>query len=152
MLQVAQRLVAGRSISVEINEVCAKIFPGKYTNGSNSAGLKHFAKSVLQLEVSKPKKVTMSKWDRFPLTLPQIKYASQDAWLGAALLNALISHGYDMYRQDCFHGDANFTDDLHKCIHRETIADEIEAREAARAERRRQKRRQKRIEKQAKEI
>jgi len=130
---------------VEVNEVCSRCFASMKFNSAPSfhSGLKNLAKSVLNLEISKPKKVTMSNWERYPLTVAQIKYASQDAWLGAALLEVLCDMG------STTHGD-EFVAAMHSCVHGEPIADEIAARELAKAERRREKRRQKRIEKQKK--
>ncbi|KAJ4837349.1 hypothetical protein Tsubulata_008327 [Turnera subulata] len=56
------------------------------------AGLKQLAKEVLGKEVSKPKQVTMSRWDNPWLTPAQVKYASLDAILSFLIgkqLNAL---------------------------------------------------------------
>ncbi|KAH7557553.1 hypothetical protein ACOSP7_027357 [Xanthoceras sorbifolium] len=46
-----------------------------------NAGLKALAKEVLGLEISKPKAITMSRWDHRWLTAPQVKYACLDAFV-----------------------------------------------------------------------
>ncbi|PKA58176.1 Werner Syndrome-like exonuclease [Apostasia shenzhenica] len=44
-------------------------------------GLAALAMEVMGVEVSKPKHVTMSRWDQFYLTMDQIRYACIDAFL-----------------------------------------------------------------------
>ncbi|KAL3632603.1 hypothetical protein CASFOL_025587 [Castilleja foliolosa] len=46
-----------------------------------NAGLKMLARVLLEKEVSKPKSVTMSRWDNRKLTPAQVQYASVDAYL-----------------------------------------------------------------------
>ncbi|KAL2228134.1 Werner Syndrome-like exonuclease [Sesamum indicum] len=46
-----------------------------------SAGLKQLASLVLEKEVEKPKRVTMSRWDNEWLTPPQVQYACIDAFV-----------------------------------------------------------------------
>ncbi|XP_015881424.2 3'-5' exonuclease [Ziziphus jujuba] len=46
-----------------------------------SSGLKSLAKEVLGIEVEKPKRVTLSRWDNEWLTCVQVQYACIDAFL-----------------------------------------------------------------------
>ncbi|KAK6127203.1 hypothetical protein DH2020_039046 [Rehmannia glutinosa] len=45
------------------------------------AGLKSLARVVLEKDVEKPKRVTMSRWDNQWLTPPQVQYACVDAFV-----------------------------------------------------------------------
>ncbi|XP_058741793.1 uncharacterized protein LOC131614188 [Vicia villosa] len=47
----------------------------------NFAGLKRLALRVAGIEIEKPKKITLSNWSNFPLTLKQVEYASLDAFI-----------------------------------------------------------------------
>ncbi|GAV89072.1 DNA_pol_A_exo1 domain-containing protein [Cephalotus follicularis] len=69
-----------------------------------NCGLKALARSVLGIEVEKPKSVTMSMWDNQWLTPSQVKYASVDAFLSFEIgrrLNAsgekIVSGYYNYY-------------------------------------------------------
>ncbi|KAF6170852.1 hypothetical protein GIB67_015804 [Kingdonia uniflora] len=55
------------------------------------AGLKGLAKEVLGIEVEKPKRVTMSRWDSEYLDYAQIQYACVDAFLSFEIGRRLIS-------------------------------------------------------------
>ncbi|XP_024636593.1 Werner Syndrome-like exonuclease [Medicago truncatula] len=46
-----------------------------------SAGLKTLALCVLDKEIEKPKKITLSDWGGFPLTVKQVQYACVDAFI-----------------------------------------------------------------------
>ncbi|XP_022147750.1 Werner Syndrome-like exonuclease [Momordica charantia] len=50
-----------------------------------NAGLKGLAKEVLGKEISKPKSVTMSRWDNEWLVPNQVKYACVDAFLSSEI-------------------------------------------------------------------
>ncbi|XP_058741797.1 uncharacterized protein LOC131614193 [Vicia villosa] len=45
------------------------------------AGLKTLALRVGGIEIEKPKKITLSNWSNFPLTLKQVEYACLDAFI-----------------------------------------------------------------------
>ena len=48
-------------------------------------GLRKLAFNVLEINLNKPKKVTMSNWEILPLSGDQIRYAALDAWIGIKL-------------------------------------------------------------------
>ncbi|OIW07522.1 hypothetical protein TanjilG_14468 [Lupinus angustifolius] len=54
------------------------------------AGLKTLSFRVLGLEVVKPKRISMSKWDNVWLTAEQVQYACVDAFLSYEIGNHLI--------------------------------------------------------------
>lgn len=49
---------------------------------SQKLGLKALANRFLGIDLEKPKSVSMSNWEKYPLTLKQIHYAALDAWIG----------------------------------------------------------------------
>lgn len=51
-------------------------------SATDKIGLKALAERFLGIELKKPKKVTTSNWENFPLKLRQIEYAALDAWIG----------------------------------------------------------------------
>ena len=58
---------------------------GIFVNG----GLLGLAQHVLNCEKWKSKKLQMSRWDMWPITEPQTRYAALDAWMGRASLVAI---------------------------------------------------------------
>ena len=56
---------------------------------SQKLGLKSLAKYLLGIELEKPKSVTMSNWENFPLTVKQIHYAALDAWIGLKIYRSM---------------------------------------------------------------
>lgn len=60
-------------------------------NDLKNAGLKNLASVVLGLEILKPKRVTMSRWDAEWLTYEQIQYACVDAYLSSEIGKKLIT-------------------------------------------------------------
>ncbi|KAJ8759818.1 hypothetical protein K2173_009919 [Erythroxylum novogranatense] len=50
-----------------------------------NAGLKELVKQVLGMEVNKPRRVTMSRWDNLWLTPDQVQYACLDAFLSSEI-------------------------------------------------------------------
>lgn len=52
-------------------------------------GLKALAQLFLGIELEKSKRVAMSNWENFPLTLRQIEYAALDAWAGVKIYQAI---------------------------------------------------------------
>ena len=56
---------------------------------SQKLGLKALAKYLLGIELEKPKLVTRSNWENFPLTVKQIHYAALDAWIGLKIYRSM---------------------------------------------------------------
>ena len=52
------------------------------TNAPQRLGLKALAEHFLGINLEKPKSVSKSNWERYPLTVGQIHYAALDAWIG----------------------------------------------------------------------
>lgn len=48
-------------------------------------GLKRLSKNVLDIDLNKPKIISLSNWEAFPLRKDQITYAALDAWIGLKL-------------------------------------------------------------------
>jgi len=62
-------------------------------------GLKHLARQVLKIDIDKPKSVSMSNWEYYPLKAKQIHYAALDAWVSLKLflkLREKIDPGNDL--------------------------------------------------------
>jgi ribonuclease D len=57
----------------------------------NFAGLKTLAMRVLGKEMEKPKKITMSDWSNYPLTIRQVQYACVDAFISFEVGRILYS-------------------------------------------------------------
>jgi hypothetical protein len=59
-------------------------------------GIKRLCAALLGVEIDKPKKVSMSNWERAPLDRRQIEYAALDAWAGRAIYESIrCLHGAD---------------------------------------------------------
>lgn len=54
-----------------------------------NAGLKELTRVVLDKEISKPKSVTMSRWDNQWLTSAQVMYACVDAYVAYEIARVL---------------------------------------------------------------
>ena len=52
------------------------------TNAPQKLGLKALAEHFLGINLEKPKFVSRSNWENYPLTIRQIHYAALDAWIG----------------------------------------------------------------------
>ena len=52
---------------------------------SQKLGLKALAERFLGINLEKPKAVSRSNWEKYPLTIRQIHYAALDAWIGFKL-------------------------------------------------------------------
>lgn len=48
-------------------------------------GLRTLSRNVLEIQISKPRHISMSNWENLPLTHSQIHYAAIDAWIGIML-------------------------------------------------------------------
>ena len=55
-----------------------------------NAGLKTLAKVVIDFDMDKPKRVTMSNWAKCELDRIQVEYASLDAWVAYAIHRELV--------------------------------------------------------------
>jgi ribonuclease D len=55
-----------------------------------NAGLKTLAKVVINFDMDKPKRVTMSNWAKCELDRIQVEYASLDAWVAYAIHQELV--------------------------------------------------------------
>jgi hypothetical protein len=64
---------------------------GIFVNG----GLLGLATETLDVEKWKSKKLQMSRWDMWPISEPQIRYAALDAWMGRASLAVIEGRGGD---------------------------------------------------------
>jgi len=60
------------------------------TERGQQFGLKALAQRFLGIELEKSKRITMSNWENFPLTLRQIEYAALDAWAGVKTYHAIV--------------------------------------------------------------
>ena len=58
---------------------------------SSKLGLKALAERFLGIHLNKPKSVSNSNWERFPLTIQQIHYAAFDAWIGLKIYQQMKS-------------------------------------------------------------
>ena len=52
---------------------------------SQKLGLKALAEHFFGINVEKPKSISRSNWEKYPLTIRQIHYAALDAWIGFKL-------------------------------------------------------------------
>ncbi|EDO33959.1 predicted protein [Nematostella vectensis] len=52
---------------------------------TDGTGLKKLAKTILGIELDKPKNISLSNWELFPLTYKQVSYAALDAWVSFKL-------------------------------------------------------------------
>ncbi|XP_078375929.1 uncharacterized protein LOC144659393 [Oculina patagonica] len=68
------------------------------TMGTNSQklGLKALSEHFLGINIEKPKTVSRSNWEKYPLTIRQIHYAALDAWIGFKLYQHMkLMNGLD---------------------------------------------------------
>lgn len=56
---------------------------------SSKFGLKALADQFLGVQLSKPKSVSKSNWEKFPLRIQQIHYAALDAWIGLKIYQCM---------------------------------------------------------------
>jgi hypothetical protein len=77
---------------VDVGEVYLQ-HVGATDGHSTACGIKALAAVLLDEEISKPKKVSMSNWENRPLTGPQLRYAALDAWVGYAAYVELARRG-----------------------------------------------------------
>ncbi|XP_004514491.1 3'-5' exonuclease-like [Cicer arietinum] len=73
---------------VELRTLAAQRFSGPEVR---SFGLKTLALRVLDKDIEKPKKITMSKWDNLRLTAQQVQYACIDAFASFEIGRILYS-------------------------------------------------------------
>jgi len=58
----------------------------------HTSGLKSLSRSVLGIDLPKPRRLAVSDWSRVPLTPSQLAYSARDAWVAAAVLEKLATH------------------------------------------------------------
>ncbi|XP_020271852.1 Werner Syndrome-like exonuclease [Asparagus officinalis] len=75
---------------VDLRAVAAEVY-GRREMHMQQMGIVKLADEVLGMEVRKPKKITMSRWDQEYLTLDQIGYACVDAFLSFEIGRRLIA-------------------------------------------------------------
>ncbi|CAB9521512.1 Exonuclease [Seminavis robusta] len=63
-------------------------------------GLKALTRILLQRNLEKPKRLTVSDWSQSPLSDDQIAYAARDAWCGAAVLEELQRLDSETFQTD----------------------------------------------------
>lgn len=61
----------------------------KLKDGKNSMGLAGAVEKLLEMRMTRPKKITLSNWMRDPLTVAQMQYAANDAWASLLVYMAL---------------------------------------------------------------
>lgn len=82
------------------------------TPASQSLGLKSLAQHFLGIQLDKPKSVSMSNWEKFPLTIKQINYAALDTWIGLKIyqhLKGMHSQTDKVQEVICFAKDEDAT-------------------------------------------
>ena len=77
---------------VDVGEVYLQ-HVGAKDGHSTACGIKALAAQLLNEEISKPKKVSMSNWENRPLTGAQLRYAALDAWVGYGAYIELARRG-----------------------------------------------------------
>lgn len=77
---------------VDVGEVYLQ-HVGATDGHSTACGIKALAAQLLDEEISKPKKVSMSNWENQPLTAAQLRYAALDAWVGYGAYVELARRG-----------------------------------------------------------
>jgi hypothetical protein len=68
---------------VDVGRAVKRIFDAKVN------GLARVGKYILNVDLPKPRHVTMSNWERYPLTMEQIRYAAHDALIGACIFDQM---------------------------------------------------------------
>lgn len=70
--------------------------------GEPDLGLRRLARALLGVDLSKAKRLVLSRWDRVPLDAEQVVYAAMDASIGAHLAAAMLG----VHVTDDAHADA----------------------------------------------
>jgi len=76
---------------------------GGSPNGKNTSSIKRLAKGILGLDVGKRRSVTNRNWGKVPLESKQLMYCARDAWLGAAIVDALASKDPETFSPEALH-------------------------------------------------
>ncbi|KAK4415770.1 hypothetical protein Salat_2684400 [Sesamum alatum] len=76
--------------TVDLNDL-TRLASGEDANEYRYMGLKRMALAVLGKEMTKPKQVTLSKWDSLDLNFDQVEYAVIDAFVSFRIAFALCS-------------------------------------------------------------
>lgn len=70
-------------------------------NAPQKLGLKSLAEHFLGINLEKPKYVSRSNWEKYPLTIRQIHYAALDAWIGFKIYQHIkLANGQDQTHID----------------------------------------------------
>ena len=72
---------------------------------SQNLGLKALANYFLGLKLAKPKWVSRSNWEKFPLAIKQIHYAALDAWIGKKKKKNMNGQIHNDQAEGCFAED-----------------------------------------------
>ena len=75
---------------------------------SQKLGLQSLALRFLGIQLDKPKSVSKSNWEKYPLTVKQINYAALDAWIGLKIyqhLKGMYSQSGKVQVVNCFAKD-----------------------------------------------
>ncbi|XP_021745660.1 Werner Syndrome-like exonuclease [Chenopodium quinoa] len=73
--------------TVDLGHLAVEKVPGV----RKGMGLKELAKILMEVDVQKPKRVTLSRWDTEWLSYPQIQYACIDAFLSFEIARKLLA-------------------------------------------------------------
>lgn len=63
-------------------------------------GLRQVTSTVVNVDLPKSKKLTMSNWNQTPLSSAQVAYAARDAWAAAAVVDVLQQRRNDVFGVD----------------------------------------------------
>ncbi|PON78947.1 DNA polymerase [Parasponia andersonii] len=74
--------------TVDLGDLAARV---RDDRSLKSAGLKGLARLVLGMEIEKPKRITMGRWDTRWLTSDQVRYACVDAFVSFEIGKKLIN-------------------------------------------------------------
>ncbi|KAK4354445.1 hypothetical protein RND71_026639 [Anisodus tanguticus] len=76
---------------IDLRQLTADVYNSK---SLRDAGLKRLCKSLLVIEVEKPKHVAIGRWDKKRLDMDQVHYACVDAFVSFLIGKHLTASGY----------------------------------------------------------
>lgn len=86
-----EQLLVDYNLNVKNTVDLANLAVEKISGARKGMGLKELAKVVMEVDVQKPKRVTLSRWDSEWLSFLQIQYACVDAFLSFQIGNKLLA-------------------------------------------------------------